>query len=243
MKSSVNLYKLGLTPYNIALQLQHICATSTSNSLIIVEHPPVYTVGIRSKQYNRQYVDSLHEILRRNNLEAEFVETNRGGLITFHGPGQLVAYPILSLGDFSAQVPNKSIRRYVGKLESTIIDTLNKLGINNANTVKEYPGVWLDNGERKIAFIGVSFRRWKTMHGFSINCNCNLSWFDHIVSCGIEGKAITSIEQELSTHSSQRGKTTVDYVTDVLCQSFADNFNCSLVDSSIHQLQIVQDTQ
>lgn len=172
-------------------------SNQVNNSLLLVEHEPVYTIGIRSKQYNEAYVADLKERLVANNLKAAFVPTNRGGLITFHGPGQLVAYPILKLGDFSHTVKNRSVKTYVKLLENTIIDTLGYVGVKGAHTVDQYPGVWLDDGERKIAFIGITCKRFVTMHGISINCNCDLAWFEHIVSCGIEDKSITSIRQEL----------------------------------------------
>lgn len=167
------------------------------NSLILVEHEPVFTIGIRSKQYDDNYVSQLKKQLDELKLKADFVKTNRGGLITFHGPGQLVAYPIIYLGDFKRTIQNRSVKVYVSLLEATIIDTLSRVGIRGAHTVREYPGVWLANGERKIAFVGISCKRFVTMHGISINCNCDLSWFDHIVSCGIEDKSITSIQREL----------------------------------------------
>lgn len=172
--------------------------TTITNSLLLVEHEPVYTVGIRTKEYNDNYVLKLKEELDKHQMKADFVRTNRGGLITFHGPGQLVAYPIIYLGDFTSKIPNKSVKAYVNRLESTIIDTLTAAGLQGAHTMREYPGVWLDEGDRKIAFIGISCKRYVTMHGISINCDCNLSWFDHIVSCGIEDKSITSIRQEMS---------------------------------------------
>lgn len=168
-----------------------------SNSLLLLEHEPVYTVGLRAQLYNQDYVIKLKEKLAQNNLKAEFVRTNRGGLITFHGHGQLVAYPIIYLGDFKKTIPNRSVRAYVNKLEDAIIDTLAMVGVHGAHTVREHPGVWLGNGERKIAFVGISCKRYVTMHGISINCDCDLTWFDHIVSCGIEDKTITSVQQEL----------------------------------------------
>lgn len=171
-----------------------------TNSLILVEHEPVYTIGIRSQQYNHDYVTKLKQKLAEHKLEADFYKTERGGLVTFHGPGQLVAYPIIYLGDFRESINQKSLKAYVHLLENTIIDTLDRVGIKRAHTVTEYPGVWLNNGERKIAFIGITCKRYVTMHGISINCNCDLTWFDHIVSCGIEDKAITSIRQELSNN-------------------------------------------
>lgn len=169
---------------------------TVQNSLILVEHEPVYTIGLRNSQYNSVYEDKLRSELERHNFQADFFRTNRGGLITFHGPGQLVAYPILYLGDFK-KIKNRSVKAYVGCLEATIIDTLARLGLEGAHTVQEHPGVWLDGGRRKIAFVGIACKRFVTMHGLSINCNCDLRWFDHIVSCGIEDKAITSIHQEM----------------------------------------------
>lgn len=167
------------------------------NSLILVEHEPVFTIGIRSKQYNDNYVSDLKRRLAKLKLKADFVQTNRGGLITFHGPGQLVAYPIIYLGDFQKTISNRSVKAFVNNLQTTIIDTLAKVGLKGAHTVKEYPGVWLDNGEKKIAFIGIACQQHVTMHGLAINCNCDLSWYDHVVSCGIEDKSITSVHQEL----------------------------------------------
>lgn len=167
------------------------------NSLILVEHEPVYTIGIRSKQYNDNYVLNLKNKLAKLKLKADFVRTNRGGLITFHGLGQLVAYPIIYLGDFPRTIGNRSVKAYVNILQATIIDTLTKIGLKGAHTIREYPGVWLDGGEKKIAFVGISCQQYVTMHGIAINCDCDLSWYDHIVSCGIEDKSITSIRQEL----------------------------------------------
>lgn len=167
------------------------------NSLILVEHEPVYTIGIRSKQYNDYYVLNLKNKLAELNLRADFVQTSRGGLITFHGPGQLVAYPIIYLGDFPKTILNRSVKAYVNSLQATIIDTLARIGLTGAHTVREYPGVWLNGGEKKIAFIGISCQQYVTMHGIAINCDCDLSWYNHIVSCGIEGKSITSVRQEL----------------------------------------------
>uniref|UniRef100_A0A6G1S467 Octanoyl-[acyl-carrier-protein]:protein N-octanoyltransferase LIPT2, mitochondrial n=1 Tax=Aceria tosichella TaxID=561515 RepID=A0A6G1S467_9ACAR len=206
------------------------------NSLLLLEHNPVYTVGIRSQPYGHDYVSKLQEKLKDNNLNAEFVSTNRGGLITFHGPGQLVAYPIIYLGDFKQSVPKRSVKTYVKNLENTIIDTLAMVGLKNAHTVPEYPGVWLGGGDRKIAFIGISCKRHVTMHGISINCDCDLSWFDHIVSCGIENKAITSIRQEFMVGDQFRNNSNntgcpnlgVEHIANAFCSSFAQHFDCEL---------------
>lgn len=209
-----------------------------ANSMLLLEHNPVYTIGIRSKPYDDVYVSKLQRRLEDHNIQADFVETDRGGLITFHGPGQLVAYPIIYLGDFTKTVPNKSVREYVKNLENTIIDTLRMVGLKDAHTVKEYPGVWLGGGERKIAFIGISCKRHVTMHGISINCDCDLSWFDHIVSCGIEDKAITSIRQELVTgdlterdsNDTKCPKYGIQQIADAFCSSFENRFDCKLLE-------------
>lgn len=249
MKPVVNVYKLGLISYNSALKVQYSLFEKSKtksdlqtafkrptegsqphhdNSLVLLQHYPVYTIGIRSKNYDQHYVDKLRKTLATLELSAEFVQTNRGGLITFHGPGQLVAYPILNLADFKV-IPKMSIRSYVRKLEYTIISTLDKLGIEGAHTLNEYPGVWLGNGNRKIAFIGISCKRYVTMHGISINCNCDLSWFDHIISCGIEGKAITSIKKELKLCNNEASS--VETVASAFMQSFEHQFQCEIVEN------------
>lgn len=200
----------------------------SGNSLLIVEHDPVYTIGIRSKQYDDSYVIKLKAKLLQNSIDADFVRTDRGGLITFHGPGQLVVYPILHLGDFPKAIPRKSIREYVKMLEKTVVQTLARSGLRGVHTVREYPGVWLANGERKIGFIGVSCKRYVTMHGIAINCTCDLSWFEHIVSCGIEDKAITTLQDEFFQRPNEHNiyiptRTQVDKQAH---QSQLDTFSC-----------------
>lgn len=153
------------------------------NTLLLVEHDPVYTVGIRTKGYDEA------EEKRLKSLGAEFFRTNRGGLITFHGPGQLVAYPILNLTHFKP-----SMRWYICTLEKTIINACRQFGIQARTT--EHTGVWVEN--RKIAAIGVHGRRYITTHGVSLNCDTDLAWFKHILPCGIEDKDVTSLTRELS---------------------------------------------
>ncbi|XP_050059805.1 putative lipoyltransferase 2, mitochondrial [Aphis gossypii] len=164
--------------YDSCLELQNRLSeslkTKTINKcgyLLIVEHKPVYTVGIRQKDYNSILEDNLIK------LGAEFKRTNRGGLITFHGPGQLIAYPILNLKKF-----NPSIRWYVANLETTIKNLCNETYGLNATTTSD-TGVWIDN--HKICAIGVRCSRYVTTHGLALNCNTDLSWFKHIVPCGL----------------------------------------------------------
>lgn len=217
-----------------------------NNCLLLVEHEPVYTIGIRTKLYDNNYVERLKDDLAKQNLEANFIETDRGGLITFHGPGQLVAYPILYLGDFIGPLGGtKSLKAYIGLLERCIIDTLHKIGLSGGHTIREYPGVWIDGGRRKIAFIGISCKRYITMHGISINCDCNLSWFDHIISCGIEDTQITSIQRELSLNycidndeqsidqsNESFSSPLISNVAQEFCSSFSNYFQCNLINNN-----------
>lgn len=151
------------------------------NVLLLVEHEPVYTTGIRSEEYSKE------DEKRLTDLGAEFYRTNRGGLITFHGHGQLVAYPVLNLHNFKP-----SMRSYICSLEKTMIKTCQKFGLQAHTT--ENTGVWI--GDRKIGAIGVHGTRFVTTHGISLNCNTNLDWFKHIVPCGLKGKEVTSLSRE-----------------------------------------------
>jgi len=163
--------------------------TPTSNYLYWVEHPPVITLGKSGLP--------KHLLLDEKQLQEkgiEFFTTNRGGDITFHGPGQLVGYPILDLENFFSD-----IHKYLRLLEEAIILTLEEYGLKAERSEGE-TGVWLDVGTpfaRKICAMGVKASRWVTMHGFALNVNTDLSYFDYIVPCGIQGKAVSSLEREL----------------------------------------------
>lgn len=161
----------------------------TPNHLLFVEHPHVYTLG-KSGDINHLLISQ--EQLKQK--KATFYKINRGGDITYHGPGQLVGYPILDLENFFSD-----IHKYLRLLEETIILTLDEYGILAGRSDGE-TGVWLDSGTpfaRKICAMGVRASRWVTMHGFAFNVNADLGYFDHIVPCGIEGKAVTSLNVEL----------------------------------------------
>jgi lipoyl(octanoyl) transferase len=161
----------------------------TPNYLIFVEHPHVYTLGKSG--------DFSNLLLSEKALEekgATFYKINRGGDITYHGPGQLVGYPILDLDNFFTD-----IHKYLRFLEEAIILTLKEYGLTCERSPGE-TGVWLDVGTpfaRKICAMGVRASRWVTMHGFALNVNADLGYFDHIIPCGIEGKGVTSMEAEL----------------------------------------------
>ena len=162
----------------------------TSHHFLMVEHPPVYTLGKSGKE---EHVLINEEERMRKGIE--YFRTNRGGDITFHGPGQIVGYPILDLEKFYTD-----IGRYLRSLEEVIILTLAEYGIKGERSAGE-TGVWIEpdvkGRERKICAMGVRCSRWITMHGFAFNVNTDLSYFDHIVPCGIRDKQVTSMEKEL----------------------------------------------
>jgi len=162
---------------------------STDNYLIFVEHPHVYTLGKSGKPEHL-----LLDAAGLKEKDAVYYKINRGGDITYHGPGQLVGYPILDLDNFFTD-----IHLYMRTIEEAVIRTLADYGIE-AGRYPGYTGVWLDaNNERarKICAIGVRASRWVTMHGFAFNVNSDLSYFNHIVPCGIEDKDVTSLQDEL----------------------------------------------
>ena len=162
----------------------------TTNYLLFVEHPPVYTLGKSGKMENVLMNDE-----ERTRQGIQFFHTNRGGDITFHGPDQIVGYPILDLEKFYTD-----IGRYLRELEEVIILTLEEYGIAAGRSPGE-TGVWIDalvkGKERKICAMGVRCSRWITMHGFALNVNTDLSYFNHIIPCGIQNKRVTSIKEEL----------------------------------------------
>ena len=162
----------------------------TAHHLLFVEHDPVYTLG--KSGHMEHVLISEQEMEERGIL---FFKTNRGGDITFHGPGQVVGYPVLDLEKFSTD-----IGKYLRNLEEVVILALDAYGIRGERSAGE-TGVWIEPGiagrERKICAMGVRCSRWITMHGFALNVNTDLSYFDHIIPCGIQNKAVTSIEKEL----------------------------------------------
>lgn len=148
-------------------------------------------------------------------LGADIHRTNRGGLITFHGPGQLVCYPVLNLGSFK-----KSVRWYVCQLEKTVIRLCSKFGIKASTS--PHTGVWV--GDNKICAVGIHCGRYITSHGLALNCNTDLTWFDHIVPCGIEGKGVTSLSAEL-----QRDVSVGETIPQLL-EAFQEQFTCRLTE-------------
>ena len=186
-ESELQVIDLGQKPYKEVWNLQKKLQTKLIDGvkrdcLLLVEHEPVYTLG--------KNADPNH-LLQSRDKSINVYNIERGGDITFHGPGQLVVYPILNLAHYK-----KSISWYMRSLEQLIINVLEKFEIKG-NRVKDYTGVWV--GDKKIAAQGVRLSRWVTMHGFSINVNTDLSFYDGIIPCGIFDHGVTSIEKELNT--------------------------------------------
>lgn len=187
----------------------------TSNYLIFTEHPHVYTLG---KSGHEEYLLLDEEGLKEK--EAKFYKINRGGDITYHGPGQIVGYPILDLDNFFTD-----IHLYLRTLEEAIILTLADYGIQ-AGRYDGYTGVWLDadnDKARKICAMGVRASRWVTMHGFAFNVNADLAYFGNIIPCGIDDKDVTSMERELGR------KLDMDEVKEKLKNHIASLFHMELV--------------
>jgi lipoyl(octanoyl) transferase len=187
----------------------------TPNYLLFVEHPHVFTLGKSGDEKNL-----LVNEFELENRDASFYKINRGGDITYHGPGQLVAYPILDLDNFFTD-----IHLYLRNLEECVILTLKDYGIT-AERSKGETGVWLDAADkikaRKICAMGVRCSRWVTMHGLGFNINSDLSYFNHIIPCGIVDKKVTSMENELGH------KVDLNEVKEKLKTYFEKIFECTL---------------
>lgn len=187
----------------------------TENYLIFCEHPHVYTLGKSGSEENLLVND---EELKEKN--ATYYKINRGGDITYHGPGQIVGYPILDLDNFFTD-----IHKYLRFLEEAVILTLKEYGIE-AGRIQGLTGVWLDHldqkNPRKICALGVKSSRWVTMHGFAFNVNTELDYFNNIVPCGIDDKAVTSLEKELGQ------KQNIEQVENKLKQHIVNLFEMEL---------------
>jgi lipoyl(octanoyl) transferase len=165
---------------------------TTNNYLLFCEHPPVYTLGKSGDEKNL-----LINTEALQTIGATYYHINRGGDITFHGPGQLVVYPVIDMENFFTD-----IHQYMRLLEESVILTLKEVGITSGR-IPGLTGVWIDDGDekraRKICAMGVKTSRWVSMHGLALNVNVDLTYFNHIVPCGIDNKAVTSVEKELGS--------------------------------------------
>ncbi len=189
---------------------------STPNYLLFMEHNHVYTLGNSGDDKNLLFNEK--ELDKKG---IKFIKTNRGGDITYHGPGQLVCYPIFDLENFYTD-----IHRYLRDLEEIIVGTLDHFGIVAFGNPNE-TGVWLDIGsknERKICAMGIKVSRWVTMHGLALNVNTDLSYFEGIIPCGINNKGVTSINNELSQ------KVDLKKVREIMIKNFEKKFNV-IIDS------------
>jgi lipoyl(octanoyl) transferase len=201
--------------------------TPTENYLFFVEHPHVYTLGKSGDQANLLLdEEALKEV------DARFYAINRGGDITYHGPGQIVGYPIIDLEHFFTD-----IHKYLRYLEEAIILTLKEYGIV-AGRIDGLTGVWLDENNpskaRKIAALGVKCSRWVTMHGFAFNINSDLNYFKNIIPCGITDKAVTSMHLELG-HALD-----MEEVKSILKQKIAQVFEMKMIDANMLTAQTTE---
>ena len=232
MNKTIQLQDLGLKDYKEAWEYQEKIfqeildikirnrreerEDATPNYFILVEHPHVYTLGKSG--------DLSNLLLSEKQLEAKnatFYKINRGGDITYHGPGQIVGYPILDLENFFTD-----IHQYLRFLEEAIILTLQEYGLQSGRSDGE-TGVWLGVGTpfaRKICAMGVRASRWVTMHGFALNVNVDLGYFDHIIPCGIKGKAVTSLQIELGIEFVDE-----EIVKQKIVKHFCQLFNSSMI--------------
>jgi lipoyl(octanoyl) transferase len=180
--------------------------SKTSDVLFLLEHPHTYTLG---KIADKKNLVASQEYLDKNKIS--IYEIDRGGDITYHGPGQIVGYPIINLNEWQ-----NDTHKYLRALEEVIIKTCAYYGLNSGR-VPKFTGVWLDN--RKIAAIGIKVSRWITMHGFAFNINTDLSLFSGIIPCGISDKEVTSLQREL------KREIKIDEVKTLLVKNFKEIFN------------------
>ena len=195
---------------------QDVKTTQTEHRLLMVEHNPVFTLG---KSGKREHVLVSEEQLK--NLGIEFFHINRGGDVTYHGLQQIVGYPILDLDKFKTD-----LGWYLRSLEQVIIDVMAEYGLKGERSDGE-TGVWLEPNDpfmaRKICAMGIKCSRWITMHGFALNVNTDLSHFEFIVPCGIQGKTVTSLEKELGH------KVNYEAVKEKVKKNFQLIFDCELI--------------
>jgi lipoyl(octanoyl) transferase len=209
------LLNLGLTPYQEAWDLQRALAGAVSqgaipDTVVMLEHPPVVTLGRRTGE------DELHV---PENAEVEVVETDRGGKSTYHGPGQLVCYPILDLNRHG-----RDVKRYCRDLEESVIRTAAAFGVE-ATRIEGLTGVWLESPPRKLCSIGVHISRWVTTHGYALNVDLDPTPFtDWITACGLEDAAFTTLAREAGR------PVTVDEVRPHAAEAIAEVFGLELSD-------------
>jgi lipoyl(octanoyl) transferase len=213
----LNIINLGLEPYQKIWDFQHHLhklriEEEIDDVFILLEHSNVYTLG---KVAKREHLLVSPQKLTEEKID--LFEIDRGGDITYHGPGQIVGYPIIKLDDLY-----QDIHRYLRELEEVIIQTLKFYGVESGRNSK-FTGVWI--GDEKIAAIGIKVSRWVTMHGFAFNINTDLSYFEKIIPCGISEKGVTSLEKILGQ------KISIEEVKEHLIQNFVKIFKYDQISS------------
>ena len=208
---------LGLTAYAEALALQQSLHDSrkqneVSDTLLLLEHPHVITLGRAANRAN-----ILVDEQTRTEKKIELFETGRGGDVTYHGPGQLVGYPIISLAPDA-----QDVRRYVRNIQEVLVRTARDFGVEAEPRGGEHVGVWV--GDDKLAAIGIRLSRWVTMHGFAFNVTTNLEYFNLIVPCGIQDHGVTSLEKILGT------KIEIKTVAEITARHFGEVFGREMLD-------------
>ncbi len=219
----LDIYELGTLGYEKALSYQKTLLAGkitgqSPDSLLILQHPPTITIGRKG--------DTRHLLVRKDYLEKHgisFIHSSRGGDITFHGPGQIVGYPIMDLKDHGTD-----IRNHMRKIEEVIIRTLSDFGIRSRRT-DNATGVWVERS--KIASIGIAVKKWVTYHGFALNVCTDLDYFDLILSCGITDVRISSMRSWLG----ENGEITVDDVSPSLIKNFTEVFGFTGISSKNEQ--------
>ncbi len=209
----LEIHRLGVVPYAAASELQAALveqrrAGSTPDRLLLLQHPPVITLGVNART-SREHIVASEERLRR--LEIAVHETGRGGDVTYHGPGQIVGYPVIDL-----RPDRRDVHRYVRDIEEVLIRTSAVFDVE-ARRVPGLTGVWV--GDEKLGAIGVRISRWVTSHGFAFNVSTDLSHFRLIVPCGLHERDVTSLDQLLGR------AVPVSTVEDALAEQFADVFD------------------
>lgn len=232
MRNRIEIFDLGRMPYRQAWDIQSDAQKrliyqklavrdnpelkkKIPDSLIFVEHPHVYTLGKSGDAANL-----LKGMAELKEIDAEFIENDRGGDITYHGPGQVVGYPILDLDRYFTDV-----HKYLRYLEEVIIKTCADYGIE-AGRIKGLTGVWV--GDEKICAMGIRCSRWVTMHGFAFNVNTDLTYFDHIVPCGIRDKNVTALNKILG------GKVDAEDVKSRIAHHFSTQFGADIAEPMGH---------
>jgi lipoyl(octanoyl) transferase len=218
----VTLIQAGTSDYREMWDLQNrlhrsVVDNGSEQYLILTEHKPVITIG---KSGSKNNLLANPEWLKKQGIEV--IENDRGGDITFHGPGQIVGYPILNLAKFK-----KDIHWYLRAIEDVIIESLGELGLT-AQRQEKLTGVWIEN--RKICAIGVKTSRWVTMHGFALNVLTNLDYFKMIIPCGINDKGVTSISYELGNTIE------LNHVINILISNFQDIFRVNILPGNMHSI-------